>query len=71
MKWWIEKSFIIWPGNDNAMSSSRQHDKAMEQVKVLYALEDEVTVEDRNIFEMDISKRLQYPTKILKYGQTI
>jgi hypothetical protein len=36
----------------------------------LYSFEHEVTEEDRSIFEMDIAKRLQYPTRLLQIWVT-
>ena len=35
-------------------------------MRLLYDLEQEVTLEDRNIFEMDVEKRILFPTKSLQ-----
>ena len=72
MTWLIETSFEIWKERNEKIHDTsapllnRQHEEAIAQVRLLYDLEQEVTLEDRNIFEMDVEKRILFPTKSLQ-----
>ena len=76
MSWWIETSFQVWKDRNERVHnttinlSNRQHDEAMAQVRSLYEREYDVTLEDRNIFEMDVERRIQFPTKSLQIWVT-
>ena len=49
---WIERNEKIHEPATTLLS--RQHEQALAQVKYLSSLENEITHEDRNIFEMDL-----------------
>ena len=72
MTWLIETSFEIWKERNEKIHDTSapllncQHEEAIAQVRLLYDLEQEVTLEDRNIFEMDVEKRILFPTKSLQ-----
>ena len=70
--WWINEGHKSWTERNEKLHEpatillSRQHEEALEQVKFLYSLENEITHEDRNIFEMDLQTRLKFSTKSLQ-----
>ena len=70
--WLIETGYEKWNERNQAIHSqentttTRAHDEAMAQVSALYEKENETRMADRDIFEMDISTRLQQSTKALQ-----
>lgn len=71
MTWWIQTGHDAWMDHNEKIHSSettaseREQEEAIENVRFLYSLESEVNMDDRDIFEMSLARRITYPAKSL------